>query len=132
MAFYLFVACGVLAGILGGMGMGGGTLLIPLLSVAFGVPQKIAQCANLAAFVPMALISLKIHSDNGLVRFDDVLFVVLPAAAFSVMGSFAAGSLPSEWLRRGFGLFLCLLSVFQIFSAVKLFTQKRKADKMKA
>ncbi len=111
--------------------MGGGTLLIPLLSVAFGVPQKIAQCANLAAFAPMALVSLKIHSDNGLVRFNDVLFVVPPAAFFSVMGSFVAGSLPSEWLRRGFGLFLCLLSVFQIFSAVKLFTQKRKADKMK-
>ena len=37
MSFYLFFLCGVLGGVLGGMGMGGGTALIPLLTLYLGV-----------------------------------------------------------------------------------------------
>ena len=37
MAFFLFFLCGIAGGVLGGMGMGGGTALIPLLTVLCGV-----------------------------------------------------------------------------------------------
>ena len=46
---------------LGGMGMGGGTVLIPALTVILGVEQHVAQATNLIAFLPMALFTLKIH-----------------------------------------------------------------------
>ena len=42
MAFLTLFLCGVAGGLLGGMGMGGGTALIPLLTL-FGVPQAAAQ-----------------------------------------------------------------------------------------
>ena len=53
---------------LGGMGMGGGTVLIPALTVILGVEQHVAQATNLIAFLPMALFTLKIHKENGLLH----------------------------------------------------------------
>ena len=45
MSFYLYLLLGFLGGIPAGMGMGGGTVTIPLLVLVGGVEQKIAQCA---------------------------------------------------------------------------------------
>ena len=56
---------GIAAGVLGGMGMGGGTLLIPALTTIFGVDQKLSQAINLTAFVPMAAVALFIHAKSG-------------------------------------------------------------------
>ena len=52
MSFYLYLILGFLGGIPAGMGMGGGTVTIPLLVLLGGVEQKIAQAANLFAFLP--------------------------------------------------------------------------------
>ena len=56
----LFIT-GAAAGVLGGMGMGGGAILIPMLTVFFSVDQINAQAVNLVAFIPMAIVSLAIH-----------------------------------------------------------------------
>ncbi len=126
MSFYLCFFAGLLSGVLGGMGMGGGTVLIPVLTLLFAVPQKIAQTANLVSFLPMAALSLKIHADNRLVRFRGVFYVILPAVAFSVACGFIAKALQALWMRRGFGAFLCLLAIFQCVSAVNQFTRREK------
>ena len=62
MAFFLFLLCGVAGGVLGGMGMGGGTALIPLLTVFCGVEQGVAQGVNLLSFLPMSVLALTVHA----------------------------------------------------------------------
>lgn len=131
MAFYVCLASGFISGLLGGMGMGGGTLLIPILTVFFSVPQKIAQSTNLLAFLPMSASSLKIHFDNGLVKTRGISYIIIPALALSVIGSFVADKLPSGVLKKSFGIFLCILSFFQLFSALNQFTKKKKKFKIK-
>ena len=42
---------GVVSGIIGGLGMGGGTILILLLSLFFGVEQHVAQSTNIIFFI---------------------------------------------------------------------------------
>ena len=42
MKIFLYVISGVAGGVIGGMGMGGGTLLIPLLTVLCGLSQHYA------------------------------------------------------------------------------------------
>lgn len=118
MAFYLLFACGVLGGILGGMGMGGGTLLIPLLTLA-GVPQNIAQGLNLLSFLPMSVPALAVHARNGLLDKKGLAWIVLPALLFSAAGAFAAAYLPAAVLRRGFGAFLLALSVVPLRAGLK-------------
>ena len=106
MSFYLYLLLGFLGGIPAGMGMGGGTVTIPLLVLVGGVEQKIAQCANLFSFLPMSVGALKTHAENGLLKTRGILWIILPALAFSVLGTFVAAALPSEVLKRGFGTFL--------------------------
>lgn len=43
------------------MGMGGGTLLIPALTLLMGIPQRQAQGVNMLSFLPAAAVALYIH-----------------------------------------------------------------------
>ena len=112
----LLVLTGLISGVLGGMGMGGGTVLIPLLTIFFDTEQKQAQAINLAAFIPMAIVSLIIHIKNKRVTINGILWIIIPAAALSLAGSFAAQAMDGDILKRVFGGFLLMLSVAQFFS----------------
>lgn len=119
MQFYLYLLLGFIGGIPAGMGMGGGTVTIPLLVLFGGVEQKVAQCANLFAFLPMSAIALKKHTDNGLVKTKGILWVILPALLLSAGGSLWAAALQSALLRKGFGAFLIALAAFGVLHAPK-------------
>ena len=46
---------GVVSGVFSGVGMGGGTILIFLLTTFAGIEQHIAQATNLIYFIPTAI-----------------------------------------------------------------------------
>ena len=119
MSFYLYFLLGFFGGIPAGMGMGGGTVTIPLLTLVGGVEQKVAQSANLFSFLPMSVSALKMHADNGLLETRGILWNILPALLFSALGAFLATSLPSEILRKGFGCFLIILSFITLRSLIE-------------
>ena len=64
------VVAGVVGGIVAGMGMGGGTLIIPILTIFLNFNQIDAQGINLIAFLPMSLVAIIINAKNHLVDFD--------------------------------------------------------------
>ena len=107
---------GAAAGVLGGMGLGGGTLLIPMLTILPGVEQKTAQAINLISFLPMSVLSLFFHFRNGLVRTGGTVFAIIPAMALSFAGALVAAKLPSAALKRVFGGFLILIAATQILT----------------
>jgi len=111
MSFYLLFLCGFLGGVFGGMGMGGGTALIPLLTLLCGVPQRAAQGLNLLSFLPMAAFALSAHAKNGLLETKGLGWIIVPAVASSVLGALIAVWLPPVLLRKGFGLFLTVLAL---------------------
>ena len=125
MEFYTYLVLGFLGGIPAGMGMGGGTVTIPLLTIVGGVAQKVAQSANLFAFAPMSLPALKLHQRQGLLRTEGVLWIVLPALLSSALGAIVAIFLPGDFLRKGFGLFLLGLSVFTLKNALTSKEEKK-------
>lgn len=112
----LLVLAGIAAGALGGMGMGGGTILIPVLTIFFDVEQKQAQAINLVAFIPMAIASLIVHVKNKRVETKGILWIIITATVLSLAGSMVAQAINGEILKRIFGGFLLLLSVAQFFS----------------
>lgn len=124
MSFLLLFLCGVAGGVLGGMGMGGGTALIPLLTIVCGLEQSAAQAINLLAFAPMAAVALSVHARNGLLVKQGLLSIILPAVAFSVLGALIAAHLPARILSKAFGVFLIVLSFFWFKNA---FEKSRKA-----
>ena len=110
----LFVIIGFFAGIIGGMGMGGGTILIPALILLLNIDPKIAQSVNLLSSIPMTIAALIIHIKNKNV----ILSLVIPIAAFGVLGailgSFLANDISSETLKKVFGIFLLVVGIIEV------------------
>ena len=125
MKTFALIAIGVVGGILGGMGLGGGTLLIPLMTLFAGVPQKTAAAINLIGFVPMAAIALIAHAKNGLLQKDRIAEFAIPAAAVCAVFSLIAIGSDDRMLSRGFGIFLAVLgAAMMIFDALAMLKDK--------
>lgn len=119
MKYFLYVLFGMLGGLIGGMGMGGGTILIPLLTLFLNIPQLQAQTINLISFIPMAVVSLVIHIKNKLVDFASLLKVLPFALGFSILSSFFALKINSNILRIIFGVFMLVIGCIFMAKSIK-------------
>ena len=79
--------------------------------------QHVAQATSLIAFLPMAAFTLKVHKENGLLKTQGLLTLVIPALLTSIAAGFLAAFLPSEVLKKLFGAFLVFLSVKLLIDA---------------
>lgn len=122
----IFIIIGIAGGLIGGMGMGGGTLLIPLLTLFTATDQHLAQAVNLIAFIPMSAVALIIHIKNKLVEFRFVLITALPAVTASVLASLLSKRVEGDALGMYFGIFLMCLGVYQLVSAIIVLIKKKK------
>lgn len=133
MNFVWFLLIAVLSGIFAGMGMGGGTFLIPLITLLMNVEQNIAQCVNLLVFVPMAIITIIIYAKQKLIDFKSWWLVSLPACLVSAVGALLAVNLSGKILKIIFGAFIAVIGVVQIvILTVKFVKSKKKNAKNKA
>ncbi len=114
--FILYFLVGVFSGVIGGMGMGGGTALIPMLTVFFGVGQHEAQTLNLVCFLPMAACSLAVHFKEKRVETKNILYIIIPAALSALATSFISTGLDGDLLKKLFGGFLICLAVYGLIS----------------
>lgn len=118
---FLYVLFGILGGILGGMGMGGGTILIPLLSL-LGLSSAVAGGINLISFIPMAIISLIFHVKNKLVEKQGLFLMISGAVLACFLGFLARKLFPDAFLSKTFGaimLFIGLKGLYEIFFVKK-------------
>lgn len=117
---YLYLAvAGLVSGVLGGMGMGGGTLLIPLLTIIFGFNQKVAQGINLISFSIMAIVILVVHIKNKLINIRVALFFSGFAIISSILGAFLASVVKASVLKVFYGWLLIAIAVCQAFVRLK-------------
>lgn len=119
MSIVLYIIFGVIAGVFGGMGMGGGTVLIPLLTIFLGVTQKLAQGYNLLAFLLMAVVAIIIHSKNKLINLKSIWIIVVFGILFCVGGAFLTKLVDTHILKIIFACFLILLSVWEFICVFK-------------
>ena len=127
MKVFLIIIFGVLGGVLGGMGMGGGTLLIPLLTIGLNFTQQNAQAINLIAFLPMSVVALIVHFKNKLVNYKIAIPIMITGVISSVASSYLASVVDSLNLSIYFGIFLIVVGVIDI---ILLFLTKSKKSKV--
>lgn len=112
--------CALGAGILSAWGIGGGTLLLLVMTLLLDVEQRTAQGINLLFFLPTAAGALVCHWKNGYLD-RPTLRAAVPAAMLAALaGSWIANAVEISILRKPFGVYL-LLSGFSI-----LFSKKQK------
>ena len=126
MEFLWFALAGVLSGVFAGMGMGGGTFLIPVLTILLKVSQSQAQLVNLIVFSLTSIVVLIIQAKNKLLDYTWFWWIAVPACLVAGAGAIFALSLHSKVLKICFAAFLCLVGVAQI---VLLIVNKVKKNK---
>lgn len=100
------VLAGFGAGILSAWGIGGGTLLLLVMTLFLGVDQTQAQGINLLYFLPTAGISIMEHKKNGYLD-REVLRAAVPLGTLAALASaWAATSVDISVFRKPFGVFL--------------------------
>ena len=119
MKWFLYALAGFCGGFVGGMGMGGGTLLIPLLTLVLGFSQKQAQAVNLVAFLPMAAVALIIHAKKRRVCFREAIWFLPSGVIVGTLGALIMRSFSGRVLRKSFGAFLVLLALVSVIRRLK-------------
>ena len=97
---------GLVAGIISGMlGLGSGTILIPVMVLVFGFAQKSAQGTALAVMVPMALLGALRYWQNPKieVNFSVPALIVCGALVGTLIGTKLVGHIPAPMLKKIFG-----------------------------
>lgn len=107
---------GFFSGIISGLGIGGGVILIPLISIFTSVSQHEAQGINLFYFLPTAITALIIHIKNKKIKFSYAFKLILFSLPWAVAASFASIYLKSGSLRKCFAVFLLISGIHQFFS----------------
>ena len=128
MNLIFLILAGFISGIVGGMGMGGGTLLIPILTIFLAFEQKTAQAINLIAFIPMSIVALIIHIKNKLVDFKVGMPIMLVGILFSIGGSYLASELKNSLLQKIFAVFLLLVGVNQAIQTILTIRKNKKKE----
>ncbi len=128
MEIFLLIIFGFLSGILGGMGMGGGTLLVPLLTF-LDIEQHTIQAINLISFLPMAIVALILHFKNKLVKIDNTAWIIAPAVVFAGLGAFITKFISPNVLKICFGLLLLGLGIWQLIVGIIDIKDKSKNEK---
>ena len=117
----LTILIGALSGIISGMGIGGGAILIPALTMIIGIDQKLAQGINLVYFLPTAVIALIIHIKNKNADLKTAVIIGICGIAGAIGGSLFSMRLENDILRRMFGIFLLLIGLREIYKGIKSF-----------
>ena len=101
------VLIGVLAGLFSALfGVGGGIVIVPLLVLVAGYPQRLATGTSLAAIGITALAGTILYAFEGHVEVGHAALIGLPAAAGAVAGASLQQRVPVRTLTYGFAALL--------------------------
>lgn len=113
------IVTGLISGIVSGTGMGGGTILILVLSVFLGVEQHTAQASNLIFFVPTALTAILVAIKEKLIDWKIGITIAISGSLSAIVGAIISSKMKVEFLKKCFGVFLAAIAVYEIYSLIK-------------
>jgi uncharacterized membrane protein YfcA len=125
MTWLWYVLAGLASGVVSGMGIGGGAILIPALTIFLGMSQQNAQHINLLYFIPTALIALRVHKKEGNIEKKGLLPLILWGLPGAFAGSLVAVKIDENYLRKGFAIFLLAMSAYEITKGFKTWKLQR-------
>ncbi|MDD5530268.1 MAG: sulfite exporter TauE/SafE family protein [bacterium] len=118
MSLILYIALGLITGIISGLlGIGGGIIVIPALVYIFKMSQHQAQGTTLAFLVlPIGLLAALVYYKQGYVDIKAAMFICIGFFIGGLFGAKMAIGIPDIVLRKIFAVALLLTSVKMFFS----------------
>ena len=122
------VLIGIVSGIVSGTGMGGGTILIFLLSFILGIEQHTAQATNLIFFIPTSIVAIIVNFKNKNIEVKQAIIISIFGVLGAIIGANIAIYMDVKILKKGFGIFLIFVTMNEIYSIIKLYKKDKKTN----
>jgi uncharacterized membrane protein YfcA len=114
------VLIGLVAGVVAGLlGVGGGALFVPALTIFLGLSQLDAEATSLLAIIPVALVGAWRQNANGNVELRTGLVLGGLAAAGATGGVVLANALPQRALEVGFAVLILIVAAQLVRRALR-------------
>ena len=108
---------GFVGGTAGGLlGIGGGTLYVPALTLILNIEQSIAQGISLAAVIVTAMSATSRNISKEIIDKNVVITMIPFVVIAAIIGAQIAGSLDQEILRKIFGFVLITVACKNIIT----------------
>lgn len=124
MNIFVSILASFFAGVFGAMGLGGGSVLIIYLTVFAGVNQLTAQGINLIFFLPTALVAIFIYSKKRIIKWKNIIPIMVFGAIGTLISSFFVGMLNANFIKIIFGLVIVVYGFYEIFGKDKAHNSK--------
>ncbi len=106
---------GLAGGFFGGLvGLGGGIIMVPLMSVILRLTQHQAHGTSLVAIIFTSLVGSMIYFRHGSADFTAALILAASAMLTARFGALYAHSLSEKKLKKAFAWFLIVISLFLV------------------
>ena len=110
--YVALAAFGVVAGVASGLlGVGGGTLIVPFLTLAVGLSQHAAEATSLLVILPTAIAGSFALRRRGVGDLGLALRFGVAGSLGGVLGALLALALPASTLRLVFAGFLAIVGL---------------------
>lgn len=113
------ILIGIISGIVSGTGMGGGTILIFLLTFLCGIEQHQAQATNLIFFIPTSIVAIIVNIRNKNINFKVATIISIFGILGAIIGANLSVHTDVKSLRRCFGIFLAVIAIHEIYTIIK-------------
>jgi uncharacterized protein len=107
LAMAIGLAGGVVAGL---MGIGGGILFVPALTIVLGHSQIVGEATSLVAIVPVAVVGTWRQYSYGNVRLSEGLLIGLLSVAGVALGTVVSNALSQRALEILFALLVLVVA----------------------
>lgn len=123
------ILIGIISGIVSGIGMGGGIILILLLTIFCKINQYTAQAANLVFYIPTAIVSIIVNIKNKNIDIKLGSVIGIFGIIGAIIGAKIATSININSLKKIFGIFLASIAINEIYTIFRLYASSNKKRK---
>src|SRR6185312_947731 len=114
--FLISIAAGLLGSLLG---LGGGIIVVPALTLLFGINIKLAVGASIVSVIATSSGAAAAYVREHMTNLRVGMFLEIGTTTGAITGAFIAGHIPLQWLFIIFG-------VMMGYSAIEMFRNRRE------
>ena len=122
------IIIGIVSGIISGTGMGGGTILIFLLTYVIGIEQHIAQATNLIFFIPTSIVAIIVNIKNKNINLKIATLISIFGVLGAIIGANLSVHTDVNMLRKCFGIFLLIITIHEIYTIIKEYKKEKNRE----
>ena len=117
MYWFIIVLSGVLGGLFSGMfGIGGGSIIVPILTYLTNMEHFIAQGISLGALLaPVSIFAMLKYYKKGYYRIKEIIVIAICIIVFSYFGAKISLSVDVKIIQKLFGIILMATGLHMTF-----------------